>query len=261
MTVDVDPPPPSDPNLEIDEGIIKLLELFRKYKLKSTFFVTATMAEKFPDLMRRIVRDQHEIACHDLDHSPQALSLNAADQTRRVKVATKVIEAYTNVRPIGYRAPLFKISRNHLIALQRNGYIYDSSMVCSPFLNLRRISFSSKPFLISISQNGYLIEIPIPVNPVLLLPMGGAYIRVFGTKWAKIGIKWNFLFKFPVVFHIHPKDVVYRKNGPSWYSYKNTAIGCKFVEEIILYAKKKEANFVKAIDLVNIFLGETTAKI
>jgi len=43
------------------------LELIKK-NLKITFFCTGILANKFPDLIKRISRDGHEIACHYFYH-------------------------------------------------------------------------------------------------------------------------------------------------------------------------------------------------
>lgn len=256
MTVDVDPPPVSAPDLDIEGGLIKLLQLFKRYNVRSTFFVTATMAEKFPDLMKKIVKDKHEIACHDLDHSPRISSIGLASLIRRIKVATELIENSSGIRPIGYRAPMFRINREQWMALLENHYVYDSSVVRSPLYEPRSAFYPPKPFFISLGRHKHIIEIPLSVSPLLLVPIGGTYLRIFGKEWAKFSIKFLLQLSFPLIFYIHPKDVVARTNGPKWHSYKNTAICINFVEEIIRYAIKAEATFLRAIDLVNALFKE-----
>jgi hypothetical protein len=257
MTVDVDPPPPSAPNLKIEEGVLTLLQMFKKNEIKSTFFVPAVMAEKFPDLMQKIKKDGHEIACHDLDHSPTVNKLNLPNLMSRIRIATQLIEDHVGVRPYGYRAPLFKINRKQLIALYKNGYIYDSSIICSPFHRSLRVFSFWKPFFVSVNKNGRLIEIPPSINPIMPFPIGGAYIRILGKKWAKVGVKAIFLLKSPLIFYIHPKDVIVRTSGPYWYSYKNTSKCASFVEEIIHYAKENRAIFIKAIDLADLLIKQS----
>jgi peptidoglycan/xylan/chitin deacetylase (PgdA/CDA1 family) len=252
MTVDLDPPPPSTPNLRVDIGAIRILRILKKYDVKSTFFVTATVAESFPRLMQNIVNEGHEIACHDLDHSPNIQKFDATNMIRRIRKATDIIATHAGVRPVGYRAPLFKISRNQLIALWKNNYVYDSSFVCSPFYGFHRTPFPPKPFYIHLGET-FLIEIPLFAGPILPFPIGGSFIRIFGKRWAKLGVKSSLLLKFPLIFYIHPKDVIPRTNGPYWYSYRNTGICAKHLEEVILYAQRQGVVFMRAIDLANIF--------
>jgi hypothetical protein len=260
MTVDVDPPPPSAPDLKIEEGILTLLQMFKKNEIKSTFFVTAIMAEKFPDLMQKIKKDGHEIACHDLDHSPIVDKLNLTKLISRIRIATQLIKDCTGVCPLGYRAPLFKINRNQLVALYKNGYIYDSSIICSPFFRSFMFFPFPKPFTFSVGKNGLVIEIPVSINPFIPFPIGGAYIRIFGKKWAKIGIKANLLLNFPIIFYIHPKDIIVRISGPNWYSYINTSKCANFVEEIVHYAKKNHVIFIRAVDLALLFVKNQNLK-
>jgi len=55
ITVDVeeDCPPMLTSTRGMEEGMPKLLQLFKKEGIKATFFVTGMMAERYPDLIRR----------------------------------------------------------------------------------------------------------------------------------------------------------------------------------------------------------------
>src|SRR5438105_2718869 len=46
----------------------RLLDLFDKYNTKATFFVLGWIAERFPDLIRKISDRGHEIASHGYSH-------------------------------------------------------------------------------------------------------------------------------------------------------------------------------------------------
>ncbi|RYG45288.1 polysaccharide deacetylase family protein, partial [bacterium] len=46
----------------------KLLDILKTAKVKATFFVIGHMAEKYPDLVRRIAADGHEVANHTYSH-------------------------------------------------------------------------------------------------------------------------------------------------------------------------------------------------
>jgi len=260
MTVDMDPPPPSAPNLKIEYGTNVLLKLFEKHQIKATFFVTGTVAEKFPDIMQKIAKQKHEIACHGFDHNPKEGTFGVVEQTRRIKLATSLIERATGLRPIGFRAPLFKANENCWIALRRNAYIYDSSVVCSFLYGPRKVFFPSKPFLLVTPMrdgNKGLLEIPVSVNPFLPFPLGGGWIRIFGSKWVKTGIKLNFLFRAPAVFYIHPKDVIPRTSGPFWHSYISTRDCLRRLDDVICYVKKEGAVFLKASGLADFFFKKS----
>jgi len=259
MTVDVDPPIPSNPNSDIvRDGVAALLELFDRHAIKATFFVPAVVAEKFPIVIREVVKQGHEVACHGLEHNKGEASLGVDEEIQIIRTATKMIQSVINVRPVGFRAPVFNVNESCWVALQKNGYIYDSSIVCSPFY---KNFFPSKPFLIQFpktNKDRSLLEIPVSVNPLLPLPLGGAYMRNFGLKWCKVGIKINFLLQNPVVFYVHPKDVDPRTRGRSWWWYRNTSNCMELLEKIIKYAKQNRAQFLKMYEFAKLFQSNFT---
>jgi peptidoglycan/xylan/chitin deacetylase (PgdA/CDA1 family) len=256
MTVDMDPPMLSMPDVKIEDGANALINLLDKYAIKAPFFVPSVVAEKFPAIMKEIVKQKHEIACHGLNHTTREALLNVNEQIRMIRTATEIIQLTTGLRPVGYRAPLFSINENCWKALQKNNYIYDSSVVGSPYYGSYKIFL--KPFILPVPkmyENYGLLEIPVSVNPFMPLPLGGAYMRIFGPRWSKIGIKINFIFQRPVVFHIHPKDVIPSKYGHVWYRNRNTTNCMKMLEEIIKYVKQSGVRFLKAYELAELYLS------
>jgi len=256
MTVDVDPPFSPKQNFVIEKGVRSLICLFEKYSIKATFFVPAIVARNFSIIMKEIIKQKHEIACHGLKHKPLEANLNFNKELQMIKKATEIIESITGLRPVGFRAPLFRINRNCWIALQKKGYFYDSSVVCSPLYGSYKMWFQSKPFPLNIpklNRDYGLLEIPISVHPFLLYPFGGSWIRIFGLKWAKIGMKLNFIFQMPTVFYIHPKDVI-KFYDRRWLIYLNTEKCLKMVEEIIRYARQNKAIFTTAYELAKLYV-------
>lgn len=260
MTVDVDPPFSSSQNFIIIKGVTYLLDLFEEYAIKATFFVPSIVAKNFPDVIKEVARKGHEIACHGLEHRPEEGTLGVNKQIYMIKTATKVIESITGIKPVGFRAPLFKANNNCWIALQKNNYIYDSSLIGFPHVGKRRICLQMKPLRVRIHNStaehpkSSLFELPVSTNPLLPFPLGGGWFRIFGLEWAKIGIKMNFLSQTPVVFYIHPKDIVeVRTPGLFWYNYRNTANGLRMLSKIINYVKKCKAEFLRAYDLIELF--------
>jgi peptidoglycan/xylan/chitin deacetylase (PgdA/CDA1 family) len=255
MTVDMDPPPFSAPNLDIEKGTTDILKLFGKYHVPATFFIPACVALKFPELIREIKSRGHEIACHGLEHHSNEAVSGFDEQLRTIRKATEEIEKIAGSRPIGFRAPLFRSNAFCGLALHRNNYAYDSSIVSSPFYGNHKARLLSKPFLLSCFDHHAecnLLEIPVSVNPFLPFPLGGAYLRIFGSRWAKLGIITNSILDAPVVFYIHPKDVIYRAEGPFWYSSRNTLNCMRTLEDIILYGERIGTRFMKACELAEL---------
>lgn len=258
MTVDVDPPISTIPPFILEKGIMQLLNFFDKCSVKATFFIPSIVAKNFKYLLSNIIEQKHEVACHGLKHDSWEATMDINRQVHMIKIATEIIQSITGLKPVGYRAPLFRVNKNCWVALQKNGYFYDSSIVCSPFYGNNKKLFLQKPFHLKLfyANKNNLLEIPVSTNPVLPFPLGGAWMRIFGLKWVKMGIKFNFLYQNPVVFYIHPKDVVPRSYGRKWYYYRNTNNCMDMLNEIVKYAKGKGAEFVTAYELARLNMNK-----
>src|SRR5574344_1852774 len=84
-------------------GIGKILDGLKKRGVIATFFCTSNFAENAPSLMKRIMDEGHEVACHGCDHwSPKASD---------VKRSKEIIERLTGLHIQGYRQPrMFPVS-------------------------------------------------------------------------------------------------------------------------------------------------------
>jgi cellulose synthase/poly-beta-1,6-N-acetylglucosamine synthase-like glycosyltransferase/peptidoglycan/xylan/chitin deacetylase (PgdA/CDA1 family) len=56
----------------------KVLDVLRKHEAKAVFFITGTMASRYPDLVQRMVDEGHEIGLHTFNHPD--LSLQSKDR-------------------------------------------------------------------------------------------------------------------------------------------------------------------------------------
>jgi peptidoglycan-N-acetylglucosamine deacetylase len=82
----------------------RLLDLLKKYRVKATFFVVGTKAKKYPDIIKRMYQEGHEIGLHNYRHIsnwfvfPFFLS-------RGLRKSADIIEQIIQERPIYYRPP------------------------------------------------------------------------------------------------------------------------------------------------------------
>src|SRR5688572_21077563 len=108
----------------------RLLALFDEANVRATFFVLGWVAERFPDLVSRIVGAGHEIASHGYDHGLVYDKTPAAFRADLLR-AGAAIQRATGVRVTGYRAPSFSVTDRSLWALDvlvSEGYTFDSSI-------------------------------------------------------------------------------------------------------------------------------------
>lgn len=108
----------------------RVLDLFAARGVRATFFVLGWVAEKHPQLVRRIVADGHELASHGYDHT--RVHQFTAEQFRADVTRTKaILEDIGGVAVRGYRAPSYSINGRNLWALdvlQETGHVYSSSI-------------------------------------------------------------------------------------------------------------------------------------
>ncbi len=94
----------------------RVLEIFDRHKVKSTFFVLGWVAERHPALIREIASKGHEIGCHS--HLHRLVYDLTPDEFRNDTVrASKAIEDAAGISIHAYRAPSFSITPRSLWAL------------------------------------------------------------------------------------------------------------------------------------------------
>jgi len=113
-------------------GISNLLELFRKYDIKATWFTPGHTVETFPEECKRIVDEGHEIGLHGYTHeNPAAMS---PEQEEKVLIRTiEICQGLTGKKPAGYRSPAWDFSGVTNELLLKYGIMYDSSLMHRDF--------------------------------------------------------------------------------------------------------------------------------
>jgi polysaccharide deacetylase family protein (PEP-CTERM system associated) len=114
----------------VDFSTGRVLDLFATHGVKGTFFVLGWIAERHPELVRRIVREGHELASHGYDHT-RVHKFEPAQFREDVVRTRKLLEDIGGVAVRGYRAPSYSINGRNLWALdvlQETGHAYSSSI-------------------------------------------------------------------------------------------------------------------------------------
>lgn len=104
-------------------GIDRLLKVWDKYDIKTTWFTPAHSAESFPKQIRKIVDKGHEIALHGYTH--EFVSTLSEQQQR--DVLEKSIQVLTNIvgkRPRGWTAPAWSTSKETIQLLEEFGIVH-----------------------------------------------------------------------------------------------------------------------------------------
>ncbi|MCP4589555.1 MAG: DUF3473 domain-containing protein [bacterium] len=197
----------------------RLLELFRAHAVRGTFFVLGEIAAKFPELVRAIADEDHEIGVHGFYHM-EVHRISAERFRREIGDAKALLEDLSGKAVRGHRAPSFSITpatRWALDILADLGLHYDSSIF--PFKG-RRYGWPGFPrdsHRMVLSEGRSIIEAPLSTVQVWgrrIPACGGGYLRYFPhwyTDWAIRHVQRE----RPAIVYMHPYDIDTRP-PPAW---------------------------------------------
>jgi len=109
-------------------GIWNILELLDQYRVKATFFVLGTTAEKYPETVQAAAKAGHEIA--GMGYGFASVRTASEEQERStVRRAAKVLQDIADVKIRGWRCPDYRVSPKTLDILAEEGLVWDSSLL------------------------------------------------------------------------------------------------------------------------------------
>jgi peptidoglycan/xylan/chitin deacetylase (PgdA/CDA1 family) len=182
----------------------RLIRLFEKYSLPSTWFVPGHSIETFPDLTRMIVDAGHEIGVHGYSHE-NPIAMTREQETAILDRSIDLIEEVSGRRPTGYVAPWWEFSPVTNEILLERGIKYDHSLMHRDFEpyyvrvgdSWKKIDYSQpaetwmEPLvrgeetdLVEIPANWYLDDLP-PMMFVKSAPNSHGFVspRDIGQMW------------------------------------------------------------------------------
>ena len=113
-------------------GTPRLLELFRRHDLQTTWFVPGHSIETFPEQTQAIVAAGHEVGVHGYSHE-NPIAMSHEQETEVLDKCIALIEEVTGRRPTGYVAPWWEFSRVTNELLLERGIKYDHSLMHRDF--------------------------------------------------------------------------------------------------------------------------------
>jgi len=193
----------------VERNVNRILDLLDEHHTQATFFTLGWIAERYPSLVRRIVRDGHELASHGYGHE-RASDLSEAAFTADIVRAKGILEAIAGDEIRGYRAPSFSIGTANLWAfdsLARAGYRYSSSVY--PIRHDHYGMPDAPRFAHRVNET--LLEVPITTLRLFernLPSSGGGYFRLLPyavSRWMMQRV--NSDDRQSVVFYFHPWEI------------------------------------------------------
>lgn len=193
----------------VEANVERILAMLERQGVKATFFTLGWVAQRYPQVVRRIVSGGHELASHGFGH------LRASDQSPAeflddVTRAKGLLEDLGGVAVKGYRAPSFSIGAGNLWALDtlaQAGYLYSSSIY--PVAH-DHYGMPEAPRFAYRTASG-ILEVPpttVQVAGRNLPASGGGYFRLlpYGiSRWAIR--KVNQGERQSAMFYFHPWEI------------------------------------------------------
>lgn len=113
-------------------GTPRLLELFRRHDLRTTWFIPGHSIETFPEQTRMVVEAGHEVGIHGYSHE-NPIAMTREQEEAVLRRCLSLVEEVSGKRPTGYVAPWWEFSPVTNELLLANGIKYDHSLMHRDF--------------------------------------------------------------------------------------------------------------------------------
>lgn len=196
--------------LRVEANTDRILELFEAHGVRATFFTLGWVAERCPDMVRRIVGAGHELASHGWQHV-RANTQTPAEFREDIRRTKTLLEDLGGTAVNGYRAASYSIGRDNLWAheeLADAGYRYSSSIVP---IRHDLYGMPEAPRFAFDAAGGRLREIPVTTLRVAGRNFncgGGGWFRLFPyalSRWALRQV--NNQEQQSGLFYFHPWEI------------------------------------------------------
>jgi polysaccharide deacetylase family protein (PEP-CTERM system associated) len=191
--------------LRVAANVEYLLEALDTAHSRATFFVLGWVAERLPEVVKRIAAVGHEIASHGWSHAP-IWRLTPGQFFDEVTRSRRLLCELSGQSVLGYRAPTFSVVRETMWALRllvEAGHRYDSSIFP---IRHDLYGIPDAPLQIYRHEAG-IWEMPMSVWEVgrLRVPVaGGGYLRLYPRRVTERAIRAINRAGRPAVVYIHP---------------------------------------------------------
>jgi len=193
----------------VERNIERILALLADVNATATFFTLGWIAERYPQMVRRLADAGHELASHGFGHqraSAQARNEFLAD----IRLAKAILEDITGRDVRGYRAPSFSVGAANpwaFDAIAEAGYRYSSSIYP---IRHDHYGMPGAPRFAHEVRPG-LLEIPVATVRLLRCNWpagGGGYFRLLPYALSRWSIRRiNAHEQQPAMFYFHPWEL------------------------------------------------------
>lgn len=208
----------------MEQGFPRLLEMLNRLGVPATFFTTGDVAARFPNAVRQLLDDGHELGCHGMTHT-------AFTTLDRPAARAEIEESADRLRAFGrvtsFRAPYLQFPDAYVDLLEANGFEMDSSQA------RYKLAYYRSP------RGTRIRRVPASVtSSVLRLPrvVRRAYLAALSN---------------PIVLFVHPWEFVdlRRERLRIDCRFKTGDIALRCVEDVLGSYVERGARFVRIREL------------
>ncbi|NWQ43660.1 polysaccharide deacetylase family protein [Bacillus sp. EB106-08-02-XG196] len=99
----------------------QVLEIFSEAKGKATFFMIGEQMGKYPEVVKQVADQGHEIGNHTFTH-PKLSQLSIQDCLKEIEETEKLIEKMAGRKPVVFRPPYLDYNQDTVSLLQNKRY-------------------------------------------------------------------------------------------------------------------------------------------
>jgi len=208
----------------LKEGMPLLLDLYSKYDIRSTFFVTGYLAALYPEIVKMIQASGHEVACHGLVHDADKAFdiMSPKEQLQHLVKSKKILEDISGEEVVSFRAPALRVNEYTPKALIEAGFCIDSSTAPQRFDfflsygGLKKLRWLISPRLPYYTSEKSLLKkgdseiLEVPLNSFFISYIGTT-MRMFPVLAALMRRLVHLEYKIhdkPLNFLFHPNEII-----------------------------------------------------
>ena len=193
----------------VEQNIDRILALLSDTDVKATFFTLGWIAERYPELVRRVSQSGHELASHGFSHQ-RATEQGRDEFLADIRLAKAVLEDISGDAVNGYRAPSFSVGPKNAWAFEcigEAGYRYSSSVYP---IRHDHYGVPDAPRFAHETSAGVL-ELPVATVRMFRANWpagGGGYFRLLPYTVSRWSIRHiNTIDGKPAMFYFHPWEL------------------------------------------------------
>jgi peptidoglycan/xylan/chitin deacetylase (PgdA/CDA1 family) len=227
LTVDFEPDCPpylSTTFRGIEQGAPALLALFAEHGVRATYFTTGEVAARFPETVRALVRDGHELGCHGVSHSAFD-ELDEPTARREIVESARLLRTFAPVT--SFRAPYLRFPERYVRLLEEAAFTLDSSLAKYKW-SYRAPRAPTTLTRIPASMTSSVLRLPALVRDPWLLSLAD-----------------------PIVLFVHPWEFVDLTHEDLRYDcrFRTGSIALRCLREVITLFQRAGARFVTMREL------------